>query len=165
MEIRSHVIDSKDANVAARSVCTWFNAMRPKVELVAVAQMFFEGSLRTTIFWKRAASYVGDEANSGQKLRPKTGEKRVTRKLLKIDKLPNSARDAIVELRRQGKIWSQIDHISSLPFSENWLHDGAGFVNWEVLPAEVLALFSSRRLPKASLHRWYDIRVEQSGGL
>lgn len=164
-EIGSHVIDSTDADLAARRVCAWVNRQRQAVDLVTVSQVVFEGSLRTTIFWKRAVSCTSQEGNSGHKSRPKTGEKRVTRQPLNIDILPKSVSDAIIELRRQRKTWSKIDQISSLPFSANWLQDGAGFVNWEVLPAEVLALFPSRRLPKSNLHKWYDIRVEQSGNL
>jgi hypothetical protein len=160
-EIRSHVINSKDAELAARRVSAWVNGQRLKVELVTVSEVVFDGSLRTTIFWKRAAGYLSAEDNLGHKSRPKTGEKRVTRQPLKMDRFPNSIHDAIIELRRRGKFWLEIERVSSLPFSENWLHDGGGFVDWEALPAEVLALFPGRRLPKSSIHRWYDLRVEQ----
>jgi len=67
--------------------------------------------------------------------RPRTGEKRQVRQPLAIDRLPQEVRDRIVALRAEGKGWEQIEGMSYG--------------------------FAGRRLPHSSLHRWYDIRVEQ----
>jgi len=87
--------------------------------------------------------------------RPKTGEKRRTRQPLRIDRLPVEVREAIQQLRAQGKTWIEIEELSSLPLNKG------GFVNWDALPTSVLELFPGLRIPHSNLHRWYDMRVEQ----
>ncbi len=104
---------------------------------------------------------------------PKTGEPRATAHRLNIDLLPPVVHEAILFLRNQlGKTWQEIEALSVKPAG---LSDDAkkaakdspkgvmlqGFVPWDTLPTEVLALFPDRRLPHSSLHRWYDLRVEQ----
>ncbi len=54
---------------------------------------------------------------------------------LKIDRLPQETRDKILELRAEGKTWWEIEILSEQ--------------------------FAGQRLPHTSLHRWYDLRVEQ----
>lgn len=95
------------------------------------------------------------------KSRPKTGEPRVVRQPLKIDRLPIEVRDAITFLRDQGKTWPEIEELSALPYNEKWAQGKSGFVNWDVLPTNVLELFPEMRLPHTSLHRWFDLRVSQ----
>ncbi len=94
--------------------------------------------------------------------RPRTGEKRRTRLPLSIDRLPQETRDAILFLKNaQGRTWQEIEHLSSLPHGDAWTSGRAGFVAWDKLETEVLALFPERRLPHSNLHRWYDLRVSQ----
>ncbi|HLJ89559.1 MAG TPA: hypothetical protein VKZ53_22305 [Candidatus Angelobacter sp.] len=81
--------------------------------------------------------------------RPHTGEKRKTEQPLKIDRLPVELRDRIQVERAQGGTWDEIEELSP------------SFKEWENVPAEVQLLFPGKRLPKVSLHRWYDIRVSQ----
>lgn len=95
------------------------------------------------------------------KPRPKTGERRRVQQPLKIDRLPIEAREAIQQLRDQGKTWPEIEELSSLGYNEKWSSAGGGFVNWEALPLDVLELFPEMRLPHSNLHRWYDLRVRQ----
>jgi len=95
------------------------------------------------------------------KSRPKTGEKREVRQPLKIDLLPQSARDAILTLRDKGEPWPRIEAQSALQYSSNWEKDGQGFVDWESLDLKVLEEFPEMRLPKSSLHRWFDLRIDQ----
>lgn len=89
------------------------------------------------------------------KARPKTGEKRLAKRDLKIDRLPIEVRDEIQQLKAKGRTWQEIEELSSLP------RDKGGFIDWESLPTPVLELFPDLRLPHTSLHRWYDLRVEQ----
>lgn len=95
------------------------------------------------------------------KPRPKTGEKRLINRPLKIDRLPVDARDAILYLRDWGKTWPEIEELSGLKFNAAWQTKGGGFIDWEALPARTLVLFQDRRLPQSSLQRWYDLRVSQ----
>ncbi len=81
--------------------------------------------------------------------KPKTGQKRKTRQPLKIDKLPMEMRDRIQQLRAEGKTWEEIEELS------------ASFPGWDKLPLNVLELFPDKRIPRSTLHRWYDIRVDQ----
>jgi hypothetical protein len=81
---------------------------------------------------------------------------------LKIDLLPQSARDAIKLLYDQGATWKEIEDRSALAFSEKWQTDGAGFINWETLDLKVLEHFPALRLPKSTLHRWFDLKVSQA---
>jgi hypothetical protein len=83
------------------------------------------------------------------KQRAKTGEKRKVRQPMNIDKLPQESRDRILELKNLGHTWMEIEEMSP------------AFVEWEKTPEKVVALFPGKRLPHTSLHRWYDIRVEQ----
>ncbi len=81
--------------------------------------------------------------------RPRTGEKRAQRKPFAIDKLPSSWRDRIIACRAKWIPFEQIEQEST-----TW--------EWEKLPQVlVLAYFPSRRIPSSTLHRWYDVRVEQ----
>jgi hypothetical protein len=82
--------------------------------------------------------------------KPKTGEKRKTRQPLKIDKLPVEMRDAIQQLRAEGKTWQEIEEAS------------VSFKGWDKLSLPVLELFPDMKIPRSSLHRWYDLRVEQA---
>lgn len=95
------------------------------------------------------------------KSRPKTGEEREVRRPLKIDLLPEIVKDAISELRNAGEPWPQIEARSAKPYSANWAKDGGGFVDWDSLDTRVLEEFPDLRLPKSSLHRWYDLRIDQ----
>lgn len=94
------------------------------------------------------------------KPRPKTGEKRLVNRMLKIDRLPVEVRDAILWLRNAGKTWPEIEERSQLAYSEKW-QSGGGFVNWDTLPTPVLELFPDLKLPQTSLQRWFDLRVRQ----
>jgi hypothetical protein len=96
-----------------------------------------------------------------KKPRPKTGEKREVKRPLNIDRLPVEVRDAILQLRDNGKTWPEIEELSSLPYNEAWSTKGGGFVNWEGLTTPVLELFPDLKLPHSNLHRWYDLRVSQ----
>jgi hypothetical protein len=95
------------------------------------------------------------------KPRPKTGEPRVKRQPLKIDLLPQAARDAIQALYDGGRTWAEIAEKSAHPYSAKWREDDGGFVDWEKLDLKVLEHFPEMRLPKTSLMRWYDLRVRQ----
>jgi hypothetical protein len=95
------------------------------------------------------------------KPRPKTGEPRKTKLPLKIDRLPQSAREAIETLYGRGKTWVEIEAQSALPYSKDWEKDGQGFIDWPNVDAEALDLFPGLRLAKSSLQRWFDLRVSQ----
>jgi hypothetical protein len=95
------------------------------------------------------------------KPRPKTGEKRVVRQPLKIDRLPQSAQDAIKQLYDRGRTWVEIAEQSAKPYSSEWENDGGGFIDWVLVDREALELFPGRRLAKSSLQRWFDLRVSQ----
>ena len=94
------------------------------------------------------------------KPRPKTGEKRAVRQPLKIDRLPQDVRDAIQALKNE-HTWEEIEDLSAMKFNPNWLTQGGGFVDWDKLPAKILALFPGRKLPHSNLQRWYDLRISQ----
>jgi hypothetical protein len=96
------------------------------------------------------------------KPRPKTGEPRVKHQPLKIDLLPQSARDAIQTLYDSGHTWLEIAEQSARPFSEKWKEDAGGFVDWETLDLKVLEQFPDMKLPKSTLQRWFDLRVRQA---
>jgi hypothetical protein len=81
--------------------------------------------------------------------RPKTGETRKTRQPLKIDKLPVELRERIQSERAKGSTWIEIEELSP------------DFEEWEKVPGDVQQHFPGRKLPRSSLQRWYDIRVEQ----
>jgi hypothetical protein len=101
-------------------------------------------------------------AGKTHKARPKTGERRKTNQPLKIDKLPEPVREAIQYIRNhQFKTWKQIEEQSEKPYSKDWVKDGGGFIDWPTLDPEVLDEFAGLRIPDASLHRWYDLRVNQ----
>ncbi|HEX4039065.1 MAG TPA: phage protein Gp27 family protein [Acidobacteriaceae bacterium] len=95
------------------------------------------------------------------KPRPKTGEEREVRRPLKIDLLPQSAKDAIAQLRDRGRTWKEIEEQSGLQYSSKWEKDGQGFIDWDALETRALEEFPELKLPKSSLQRWYDIRMEQ----
>jgi hypothetical protein len=92
--------------------------------------------------------------------RPKTGEPRKSKQPLKIDRLPQAARDAIETLYRR-RTWVQIANQSALPYSKDWEKDGGGFIDWVTVDPEVLDLFPGLRLNKTSLQRWFDLRISQ----
>jgi hypothetical protein len=96
------------------------------------------------------------------KPRPKTGEQRVTHQPLKIDLLPQSARDAIETLYDWGRTWMEIAEQSARPYSDKWKEDGGSFIDWESLDLKVLEQFPEMKLAKSSLHRWFDLRVSQA---
>lgn len=96
------------------------------------------------------------------KARPKTGERRETNQPLKIDRLPSSVHDDILFLRNvRGKTWQEIEALSTEPVKNEDGSKGTGFIDWPALPFAILELFPDMRLPHSSLHRWYDLRVEQ----
>jgi hypothetical protein len=92
---------------------------------------------------------------------PKTGEPRKKRQPLKIDRLPQSAQDAIKHLYDRGRTWVEIAEQSARPYSSEWDKDGGGFIDWEQVDTDALDLFPGLRLPKSSLQRWFDLRVSQ----
>lgn len=82
-----------------------------------------------------------------------------------MDRLPMEVLEAVKRLRAEhGLTWEEIERLSSLPYSEKWEQKigVGGFVNWEALSTPVLELFPRMRLSQVTLHRWYDIRVEQA---
>lgn len=95
------------------------------------------------------------------KSKPKTGEKRDVHQPLKIDLLPEDARQAILRLRDQGYTWPEIEERSAKPYSAEWAKNTEGFINWESFPLKLLEQFPKMRLPKTSLHRWFDLRIAQ----
>lgn len=95
------------------------------------------------------------------KPRAKTGDKRERDRVLKIDLLPQAVKDAIAELRDRGRTWKEIEEQSALPHSADWKKDGQGFIDWDSLDTRVLEQFPELKLPKSSLQRWFDIRMEQ----
>src|SRR6266404_1780912 len=84
--------------------------------------------------------------------RPKTGEARKTRQPFAIDKLPSEWRDHIIALRAKWLTWEQIEEETRK-------------LDWEKLeqsePELVLSHFADKRIPHSTLHRWYDVQVEQ----
>jgi hypothetical protein len=96
------------------------------------------------------------------KPRPKTGEPRKVHQPLKIDLLPQSARDAIEQLYDRLGTWKEIEDQSAMPYSAKWASDGGGFVDWESLDLRILNEFPLMRLPKSTLQRWFDLRVAQA---
>jgi hypothetical protein len=87
------------------------------------------------------------------KTRPKTGDKRATRKPLTIDKLPDELKQHIVAAREQEwKSWEAIEA------------DSPAWKEWDKASPEVLKLFPGRKVPHSNAQRWYDIRVEQVRG-
>ena len=95
--------------------------------------------------------------------RRKTGEPQKVRQPLKIDLLPESARDAIGTLYERGRTWKEIEERSALSYAKDWeSKSDAGFVDWAVLDPEVLDQFPGLRIPKSTLQRWFDLRVRQA---
>lgn len=158
-DLGQHVISTKDVQTAAKSVVRWAAGQRPPIEIVSVSQVVFKDVIYSSIFWKRS----GTATALTYKLRPKTGDKRLTRLPLSMDILPKSVLDAIVYLRSKSLVWSEIERRSALAYSPNWASDEGGFVEWSSLPVVVLARFPRRRIPHSNMHRWYDLRVEQKG--
>jgi hypothetical protein len=102
------------------------------------------------------------KARPSRKARPKTGERRKTNQPLKIDKLPEEVRQSITYIRNhQFKTWDQIEEQSAKSYSKDWVKDGGGFIDWTKLDPEALDEFPGLKLPSSSLHRWYDLRVNQ----
>jgi hypothetical protein len=98
------------------------------------------------------------------KQRPKVGDPRVKQFRLTIDALPVSVGEAIKDLRADyPRTWAEIEQLSALPYKKEWRNEigSGGFVDWDSLEADVLALFPTRRLPMSTLRRWYDLRYEQ----
>lgn len=92
------------------------------------------------------------------KARPRTGEKRKTRQPLHMDRLPPEVLDVILALRNgRGKTWDEISALTAEPVGKGEL----GFIDWPKLDAAVRMLFPKRRIPRTTLHRWYDLRVRQ----
>ena len=97
------------------------------------------------------------------KPRPKTGEPRDTHQPLKIDRLPEEVHEAIIYLRNgRGLTWAQIEARSAKPYSAKWKDDNGGFIPWDTYELGILELFPEIRLPRVTLHRWYDLRVQQA---
>jgi hypothetical protein len=95
------------------------------------------------------------------KPRPKTGEARKSKQPLKIDRLPQSAQEAIKQLYDRGRTWVEISEQSAKPYSAEWEKDGGGFIDWELVDTGSLDLFPDLRLAKSTLQRWFDLRVAQ----
>jgi hypothetical protein len=93
--------------------------------------------------------------------RPKTGQVRKTNLPLKIDRLPQAARDAIRALYDRGRTWVEISAQSAKPYSPDWEKDGGGFIDWVEVDTDALELFPGLCLAKSSLQRWFDLRVKQ----
>jgi hypothetical protein len=66
---------------------------------------------------------------------PRTGEKRAVRQPLKIDKLAQEVRNAILKARADGKTWEET--------------------------AEAASKWNGEKLAPSVVHRWYDLRVAQ----
>jgi hypothetical protein len=66
---------------------------------------------------------------------PRTGEKRAVRQPLKIDKLEQPVRDAILKARADGRTWEET--------------------------AEAASKLNGEKLAPSVVHRWYDLRVAQ----
>jgi hypothetical protein len=66
---------------------------------------------------------------------PRVGEKRQSRKPLRIDKLPAEVKSTIIDARANGMTWKETAHAASAK---------AGCT-----------------LPPTTVHRWYDLRVAQ----
>jgi hypothetical protein len=93
-----------------------------------------------------------DTQKTGPKLlrqRPGTGEKRKTRQPLKLDRLPREVHEEILAARAEGKTWSEIEDLSR------------EFVPWSELAPALALQYPGRKLPRTTLQRWYDLRVEQ----
>lgn len=86
------------------------------------------------------------------KQRPRTGEPRKTRQPFAIDRLPSAWRDRIIALRAKWLTWEQIEEET-----KNF--------DWKKLeetdPELALSHFADKRIPHTTLHRWYDVQVEQ----
>ena len=69
-----------------------------------------------------------------------------------IDKLPSEWRDHIIALRAKWLTWDQIEEETKK-------------LDWDKLeqtdPELALAHFADKRIPATTLHRWYDVQVEQ----
>jgi hypothetical protein len=92
------------------------------------------------------------------KARPRTGEKRKTHQPLNMDRLPPLVLESILQLRnRAGKTWAEISALSAEPIGEGKL----GFIEWAKLAPDVRKLFPKKRIPLTTLHRWFDLRVQQ----
>lgn len=159
MAIEQQIISTWDIPSAARRVAAWVDSCGDQITVVAVAQAVVDNMIHSTIWFRYSGVILNSDDVS--KLRPRTGQKRLTRQPLSMDKLPKSVLDAVTYLRKQGKTWSQIETLSARNFSEKWALDGLGFVDWQSLPSETLRLFPRRRIPHSNMHRWYDLRVEQ----
>jgi hypothetical protein len=79
----------------------------------------------TSAIRKTAASYR----------HPRVGEKRQSRKPLRIDKLPAEVKAVIIESRATGMTWQET--------------------------AEAASVKAGQRLSHTTVQRWYDLRVEQ----
>jgi hypothetical protein len=102
------------------------------------------------------------EVSRGRRKRTKTGQKRLLRKILNMDRLPMDALDAVVYLRKRFRTIVQIVEQSAKPYSPEWQKDGGGFIDWTQVDSETLIFFPRFRLNKSSLHRWFDLRVDQA---
>ena len=84
--------------------------------------------------------------------RPKTGEARKTRQPFAIDKLPTAWRDRIKALRAKWVPWEEIEE-ETRNFDWKSLEESETEI--------VFAYFADKRIPHSTLHRWYDVQVEQ----
>jgi hypothetical protein len=90
-------------------------------------------SLRTPPFGEEECDTKG-EHKAGYR-QPRTGEKRAVRQPLKIDKLDEKVRKAILEARADGETWQETAKLPSKAAGES--------------------------LAVSMVHRWYDLRVDQ----
>jgi hypothetical protein len=81
--------------------------------------------------------------------RPRTGQKRLTRQPLKMDKLPTELLDRVMKERAAGRTWEEIEELSPR------------FEEWKNTNETIQGQFPKLRLPHTTLQRWYDLRVEQ----
>jgi hypothetical protein len=89
-----------------------------------------------------------------------TGEKQAKRQPLKLDKLPQTWLEWIQEGRVNcGLTWEELENAS---------REGIGYTRgarkqllpWAATP-DAVKLFPQKTLPATTMHRWYDLRVEQ----
>jgi hypothetical protein len=66
---------------------------------------------------------------------PRIGEKRQSRKPLRIDRLPAEVKSAIIDARAEGRTWKETAHAASV--------------------------IAGCTLPPTTVQRWYDLRIEQ----
>jgi hypothetical protein len=89
----------------------------------------------------------------------KTGERQQARQPFSIDKLPQAVQETIMLLYgTKGLSFQRIEDLSAEPVGSGKL----GFVDWDKLEPEILALFPNKRIPKSNIQRYIDVRFRQA---